>query len=223
MVALTMRLPARARRPIALAAVGVCMMGVTAAFAWPGGNGSAAADPVSAAPVAVPELAGFSAARLASGLGAEYGFRFMAATAPTDRGSVDMATAQDSTGDHLRVIVFGRAPEPVHGLACEFTPAAARSGATPGIAAAATGDAAAPPNSAAGFLSDCARLGSGQAQAAAAAGWVARTQARLAALPAAQSDPGRLTASARFGPAGYVLRRLPQTGEWIVAVTGPVR
>lgn len=222
-MALAIRLPGWVREPIVRAAVGACVVGATAAFAWPGAV-AAPADLMTAATAPQPLLAGFSATRLTSELGAEYGFRFMSPTAPTDRGSVDMATARDSAGDQLRVIVFGRAPEPVHGLACEFTPAHANAGA----GARAT-------TAAAGFLSDCARLGSGQAQASAVASWVARTQARLAAQPSPQPAqlgqptpfsrlaPGGLTAQTSFAANGYVVRRLPQTGEWIVAVTGEAR
>ena len=202
-------LPVRVRWPFALAAAGLCVVGATAALGWTGADGTAAA-PAGDAITPQPRLAGFTARRLATELGTEYGFHFMPPTVSADPGGVDMATAQDAGGDQLRVIVFGRTPQPVHAFACEFTPAHT---ATAGSATAA-----------AGFLSACARLGAGTGQAAvAAAGWAARAQAGLAALPETRPDDGRLTETATFGPVGFAVRRLPGTGEWIMSVTGETR
>jgi hypothetical protein len=205
-VALPIRLPARARWHFALAATGLCVV-CAAVLGRPDGVGTTSTS-ASDLTTLQPKLVGFSTQRLTSELGAKYGFRFMSSAAPADPGGVDMATARDAGGDQLRVIVFGRAPGPVHALACEFTPAHV-----------AVGDTA---PAAADFLDACARTGAGQAQGAGVARWVAQAQAGLAAVPVIRTDRDRLTAQARFAAAGYVVRRLPGTGEWIMVVTGEV-
>jgi hypothetical protein len=212
-VALTNRLPARMRWMLAVVVAGLCAVGVTVAFGWLDRD-TATSGSGHAAIAADAQLAGFSVQRLTSELGGKYGFHFMSAQAPADPGSVDMATARDADGNQMRVIIFGRAPEPVHGLVCEFTPA-------PGTPAQASAQAQAASPLATGFLTSCARLGAGEAQAEAAADWFARAQAGLAAAPASavQANQGRLTAQARFATAGYVVRLLPETGEWIMAIT----
>ena len=203
-MALSIRLPARARWRFALAATGLCVL-CAAALGWPDGAGTTSASTGDMTTLQ-PKLAGFSTQRLTSELGTKYGFRFMSSAAPADPGGVDMATAQDSGGDQLRVIVFGRSPGPVHALACEFTPAHVP-----------TGDSA---PAAADFLDACARTGASQTQASTIARWVAHAQAGLAAVPVVRTGRDRLTAQARFAAAGYVVRRLPGTGEWIMVVTG---
>jgi hypothetical protein len=221
-VALTIRLPARMRWPLAAVAVGLCVGGaaVAAGGDWSVQDGTVS-ELASGVVAAQARLAGFSTQRLTSELAGRYGFRFTSPTAAADPGSVDMATARDGAGNQLRVIVFGRAPEPVHGLVCEFTPAhAADTTSAPDTSGAATTPAEASAPAAAGFLAACAKLGAGSAQADAAVHWVAQAQAGLSAATAVQSDRGRLTAAARFATVGYVMRRLPETGEWIMVMSG---
>lgn len=314
------RLLARVRWPVAAVAAGLCVAGASAAFGWSTGD-SARSESASSATMPQARLVGFNAQLLTTELGGEYGFHFMPAQAPADPGSVDIATAKDPQGDQMRVTVFGRAPEPVHGLVCEFTPEQGLEGAeaqaqeqappatptsvpappsapepapplkqapvpqqvpapapayalahaagsvldlaqaskeaavsarvstlaferasaseqlpapvpapapAPGSApsptltsrlASAPTSGSAAPTMAAGFLSSCARLGAGEVQADAAANWAAQAQIELATAPAAQAGQGRLTAQAKFATVGYVLRLLPETGEWIMAIT----
>jgi hypothetical protein len=231
-VVLTIRLPARVRWLTAAAVVGLCAGGVVMAMAVAMAMGIGRSDErglasglASRVAVAHARLAGFSTQRLTSELAVKYGFHFIAPATAADPGSVDIATARDGAGDQLRVIVFGGAPEQVHGLVCEFTPAQAAgtsggAGATGTVRAAAEASAPAPAPAAAGFLAACATLGAGPAQAGAAVHWIAQAQAGLSASTAVRSDQGRLTAAARFAAVGYVVRRLPETGEWIMVMSG---
>jgi len=199
---LTIRPSSRARLPLGLAGIGLCVLGATAGS----GGFDLGSPPAMARPESAPAataLVGFTANRLATEVAAKYGLHFMPATAPSDPGSVDMSTAQDSNGDQLRVIVFGRTPAPVHGVSCEITPANAV--ASPAVA---------------GFLGACARIAVGGDQAAAVANWVTVAQAALAALPADETDRGRLTRSASFASVRYAVRRVPDTGEWIMSMVG---
>ena len=230
-MALTIRLPASMRWPLAAVAGGMCVAGaaVAAGGSWSVQDGTAS-ELANGVIAAHARLAGFSTERLTSELAGRYGFHFTSPTAAADPGSVDMATAEDGAGDQLRVIVFGRPPEPVHGLVCEFTPAraaATSSGAGTAATASSAPDAANPATpdgssepAAAGFLTACAKLGAGSAQADTAVHWVAQAQAGLSAATAVQSDHGRLTRAARFATVGYVMRRLPDTGEWIMVMSG---
>lgn len=203
------RLLERGRSRLGLAAIGsLCVVAAAIGAMWLGEGGPAANGP-SASPPPGYVLTGFTAQRLTKGFAAKYGFHFMSPSAPADPGSVDMATAEDQGGDQLRVIVFGRAPSPVRAISCEFAPHHA---AESGAAAAAEG-----------FLSDCARIGVGESQAAAAAQWVTQAQAgltTLAATPANVAEPGRLIRAAKFGTVGYAVRWVPGTGEWIISMTG---
>ena len=235
----TIRLSNRARWTLGLAAAGLCASGAVATFGPAGISGGDSTAPVSDLVVAQPRLAGFSEQRLAAELGTAYGFHFMSAAEPADQGSVDMATARDSGGDRMRVIVFGRAPGAVHALACEFTPAHGAAGVA-GVAGAAGGVTP----TLTGFLDACARVGAGASQADTAARWVAQAKTELAAMPVSpgpsatptpsmtQAGPGaqtghgtwaereHLTRKARFAAVGFAVRRLPSTGEWIISMTG---
>ena len=226
------RLSSRARLPLGLAGIGVCALCVAAGFGGPGHAGSPP-QTVSGNVPPTSALTGFTASRLTNEVAAKYGFHFMSPAAPADPGGVDMATARDAGGDQLRVIVFGRTPAPVHAVSCEITPAhaaIARSAAsTPAtlasapaaLASAPAAFASAPiPGAVAGFLGACAQLAVGTDQSAAADRWVAGAQAALSALPPTETDPGRLTRSARIASVGYAVRRVPATGEWIMSMTG---
>jgi hypothetical protein len=160
-------------------------------------------------------LTGFTADRLATEVGAKYGFRFMPAAAPADPGGVDMSTARDAGGDQLRVILFGRTPGPVRAVFCEISPPQAASGVVPtGPGATVSADAVT------GFLGACARTTVSTDQAAAVARWLTGTQAALAAEPADGASPLRLVRSAGFSSVRYAVRRVPDTGEWIMSMTG---
>jgi hypothetical protein len=212
----SIRLAGPARRPLGLALGGLCVFGGVTGFAVLDRSGPAAKSAVGSA---LPHyaIAGLTATRLNSTVGAEYGFRFMSAAEPADPGGVDMATARDSGGDQLRVIVFGRAPGPVQSVSCEITPShVPHALSTPAIPSAASGG---PTPAVAGFLADCARVGVGGDQAAAAVQWAARAQTGLAGLAANQTRQGRLTRATRFGAVGYAVRRVPDTGEWIMSMT----
>lgn len=205
------RLLERGRSRLGLAAIGsLCVVAAAIGVMWLGEGGPAADGPsASATPGYV--LTGFTAQRLTKGFAARYGFHFMSPSAPADPGSVDMSTAKDAGGDELRVIVFGRAPAPVRAISCEFVPQRA-AGAVPASAAA-------------GFLTDCARIGVGEGQASAAAEWVAQAQAGLSAsaratVPANGAEPDRMIRATKFGAVGYAVRWVPGTGEWIISMTG---
>jgi hypothetical protein len=212
----SIRLAGPARRPLGVALGGLCVFGAVTGFAVLDQSGPAAEGVVGSA---LPHyaIAGLTAGRLNSTVGAKYGFHFMSAAEPADPGGVDMATARDPGGDQLRVIVFGRAPGPVQSVSCEITPPnAPYAPHTPVIPSAAPGS---PAPAVAGFLADCARVGVGGDQAAAAVQWAARAQTGLAGLAANQTRQGRLTRAARFGAVGYAVRRVPDTGEWIMSMT----
>jgi len=219
----TNRPSARVGLWLGVAGISLCALCAIAGFSSLSGPGDVGAAPsgmtgdnLPARAQAVSALTGFTPDRLATEVADKYGFHFMSAAAPADPGGVDMSTAQDAGGDQLRVILFGRAPDPVHAVSCEISPPQAAATATATLDAAVTSDAIL------GFLGACARTAVGGDQATAVARWLTVTQAALAAEPATGAGPGRLTRSAGFSSIHYAVRRIPDTGEWIMSMTGSV-
>jgi hypothetical protein len=217
----TIRPSSRVRYSLGLGGISLCTLCAIAGFSSIGGLGAGVSQPGAAMlgqARSAPVLTGFTADRLMTEVAAKYGFHFMSAAAPADPGGVDMSTARDAGGDQLRVILFGRTPGPVRAVFCEISPPRAADGVSPGTQT--TSGATVPADAVVGFLGACTRITVAADQAAAVARWLTAAQAALAAEPADGTSPVRLTRSAGFSSVRYAVRRVPDTGEWIMSMTG---